>query len=541
MLHLFEHEISIEELPKQFTWPFHYTPHPLCREAAAEVEEYLRSRPDWSEEIAAGKMFGVLVVRTADNKVGFLAAFSGNLAGSNSHEYFVPAVYDMLRPDDFFRVEEAEISAINRQIKELTASPEYLSAEEYLRQTEQQATAQIAQMKALHAERKALRDRRRNEGVSPAQELILESQRDNADMQRLKRHLREEIAKAKSEFSLLEEQINQLRRERHERSAALQMRLFEQFRLKNARGEVKDLCELFAPTPQRTPPAGAGECAAPKLLQYAYDNSLTPIAMAEFWQGLSPRGEVRHHGAFYPSCNSKCKPILMFMMQGLNVEPNPLVAIRPPEPRILWEDEEIVAIEKPCGMLSVRGRSGVRSVEEWAEEHYPTADGPMIVHRLDQSTSGVLLLAKNKPTHQALQQQFISRTIEKSYVALLEGIIPNASGRIDLRQRLDYENRPRQMVSPDGKRSITEYEVIRIEGSRTRIRLCPITGRTHQLRLHAAHHLGLGTPIVGDDIYGRECKADLSDGHRLCLHAERIVFTHPRTGKRIVIDCKEEF
>ena len=168
MLHLFEHEISIEELPKQFTWPFHYTPHPLCREAAAEVEEYLRSRPDWSEEIAAGKMFGVLVVRTADNKVGFLAAFSGNLAGSNSHEYFVPAVYDMLRPDDFFRVEETEISAINRQIKELTASPEYLSAEESLRQPEQQATTQIAQMKALHAERKALRDRRRNEGVSPA-------------------------------------------------------------------------------------------------------------------------------------------------------------------------------------------------------------------------------------------------------------------------------------------------------------------------------------------------------------------------------------
>ncbi|MDO5487913.1 MAG: pseudouridine synthase [Rikenellaceae bacterium] len=540
MLHHFTHDISAIALPEQFTWPFHYTPHPLCRLAAAEVEEYLRSRPDWAEEVAQGKMFGVLVVQTSAGEVGFLAAFSGNLAGTNVHSYFVPPVYDMLRPDDFFRVEEAAISAINRRTDAMLNAEEYTSSKARVELLKEQLQRELSAFKATLASRRANRQRRRTEGEDAAT-LTLESQRDNADLQRLKRRLREELTKAESEFAALEEQINQLRRERHERSAALQMRLFEQFRLRNARGEVKDLCELFAPTPQRIPPAGAGECAAPKLLQYAYDNSLKPIAMAEFWQGRSPRGEVRHHGVFYPSCNSKCKPILMFMMQGLNVEPNPLTAIRPPEPRILWEDEDVVAIDKPCGMLSVRGRSGVRSVEEWAEENYPTAEGPMIVHRLDQSTSGVLLIAKNKSTHQALQQQFISHTIEKSYVALIEGTIPNTSGRIDLRMCLDYENRPRQMVSPDGKRSITEYEVIRVEGSRTRIRLRPITGRTHQLRLHAAHHLGLGTPIVGDDIYGHECRADLSDGHRLCLHAEHIAFTHPRTAERIVIDCREEF
>ena len=263
--------------------------------------------------------------------------------------------------------------------------------------------------------------------------------------------------------------------------------------------------------------------------------------MAEFWQGASPVGEVRHHGAFYPACVGKCKPILEWMMQGLDVEPNPLMEIRPAEPKILWEDEDILAIDKPCGMLSVEGKSGVMSVEKWAAERYPDISSPMIVHRLDQSTSGILLLAKNKAAHSSLQEQFIKRTIHKSYTALLDGIITQPSGRIELPMRLDYENRPRQMVAEDGKQAITEYEVIAIEQGRTRILFHPITGRTHQLRLHAAHHKGLGTPIVGDDIYGHECHADLCDGHRLCLHASEIEFTHPRTGERIEIQCKAEF
>ena len=369
----------------------------------------------------------------------------------------------------------------------------------------------------------------------------MESQRDNADLQRLKKRIKEQTAAAQQIFDQLNEQILALKEERKERSAALQMQLFAQFSMLNARGEVKDLCELFAPTAQRIPPAGAGECAAPKLLQYAYLNSLTPIAMAEFWQGASPVGEVRHHGSFYPACNGKCKPILMHMLQGLDVEPNPLTEIRPPEPEVLWEDEWIVAINKPCGMLSVEGKSGVRSVEEWAHERYPDITTPMIVHRLDQSTSGILLLAKDKQTHQSLQEQFIKRTINKSYTALLEGVISQPKGCIDLPMRLDYDNRPRQMVAEDGKRAVTEYEVLAIEGNKTRILFHPITGRTHQLRLHSAHHQGLNAPIVGDDIYGRECHADLCDGHRLCLHACEIEFTHPHNGERTKIKCKAEF
>ena len=540
MLHRFEQNIEDITAPAQFTWPFHYVPHALSRLAAEELQRHLHTHPEWADEIAAGKMFGVLVVRDANGELGFLAAFSGNLASTNRHPYFVPPVYDMLQPDDFFRREEAEISAINRQVAAIEKGEEYSKVKQQLESAKQHSANELSALKAALAERKQLRAQRRAEGEDSAT-LTLESQRDNADLQRLKRHLREMVATAQQAFDSVCAEVSRLKEERQRRSAALQMQLFAQFRMLNARGEVKDLCELFAPTAQQIPPAGAGECAAPKLLQYAYMNGLHPVAMAEFWQGASPVGEVRHHGAFYPACVGKCKPILEWMMQGLDVEPNPLMEIRPAEPKILWEDEDILAIDKPCGMLSVEGKSGVMSVERWAAERYPDVTSPMIVHRLDQSTSGILLLAKNKAAHTALQEQFIKRTIRKSYTALLDGIIAQTSGRIELPMRLDYENRPRQMVAEDGNQAITEYEVIAIEQGRTRIIFHPITGRTHQLRLHAAHHKGLGTPIVGDDIYGHECHADLCDGHRLCLHASEIEFTHPRTGERIEIQCKAEF
>lgn len=505
--------------------------------AADEVMAYLRSRTEWADEVAAGKMFGVLVVQREDGQVGFVAAFSGNLAGRNDHEYFVPAVYDMLQPDDFFRREEAAISAINRRIADAEQSEEYRAAVQALRECRARAEKDIAALKRSLAQRKVARDERRKAGED-AQLLIFESQRDNADLQRLKRSCREAVAQAEAHLAESQQTIDSLREERSRRSAELQMALFRQFRMLNANGEEQDLCELFAPTAQRIPPAGAGECAAPKMLQYAYRNNLKPLAMAEFWQGASPRGEVRHDGHFYPSCNSKCKPILLHMMQGLDVEPNPLTEITPQEPRTLWEDDVVVVIDKPCGMLSVEGKSGVRSVEMWAHELYGEA---MIVHRLDQSTSGILVVAKSKAAHRALQEQFIRRTVEKHYVALLEGVVAEERGVIDLPMRLDYDNRPRQMIAADGKRAITEYEVVGIENGHTRILFRPITGRTHQLRLHAAHADGLGAPIVGDDIYGRGLHADCCDGHRLCLHACSLAFDHPTTGERITIECRAEF
>ena len=531
MLHRFTIDIEGIELPKQFTYPFHYTPHPLCKAAASEVQEYLCSRTEWHEELLEGKMFGVLVVRDCFDELGFLAAFSGNLAGSNSHEYFVPAVYDMLRPDDFFKREEAEISAINRKIAELKSSEDMHCAEEFLAQEKSYCDNALKEIKARLAEGKAERNKLRANGTYDEQELILASQRENAEAQRQKRAIKERMEIATTRLAVLQAKIDQLKQQRQQRSAELQMRLFEQFRMLNAMGEERDLCDIFAPTAQQIPPAGAGECAAPKLLQYAYKNGLQPLCMAEFWWGNSPKGEVRQHGTFYPACNGKCKPILGHMLKGLNVEPNPLMGITPPEPKILWEDNHLVAIDKPSGMLSVRGKSGVRSAEEWAQERYPEA---MIVHRLDQSTSGILVIAKHKEAHEALQKQFISRSVKKSYVALLEGEITHAEGEIRLPLKLDYEHRPRQMVADDGRAAHTIYKVEGIADGRTRIRFYPITGRTHQLRVHSAHADGLGTPIVGDDIYG-------TSAERLMLHAETIEFTHPTTGEIISLISKAEF
>lgn len=537
-MHRFQQDITAIALPELFTWPFHYEPHPLSRLAAEEVQQYLATQQHMHAEIAGGKMFGVLVVRNREGGIGFLAAFSGNLCGTNHHDYFVPPIYDMLRPGEFFREGEAEISAINARVETLMQSAEYTAAREALHSAKERAEEELSTMKALHKQRKAERDRRRKEGES-GEVLIAESQRDNADMQRLKHHHKARIAEAQHHYDTLSSEIDTLKQQRHERSAELQMEIFSHFRILNAHGEVKDLCTLFAPTPQRIPPAGAGECAAPKLLQYAYLHNLTPLCMAEFWMGASPRGEVRHNGAFYPACNSKCKPILMHMLEGLSVEPNPLVGIIPDEPRIVWEDRWIVAIDKPCGMLSVDGKSGVRSVATWATEHYGSE--AMVVHRLDQSTSGLLLVAKDKATHKALQEQFIRHTIRKRYTALLEGVVEQKRGRIDLAMKLDYDNRPRQMVAEDGKRAITEYEVVEVRDGRTLISFYPITGRTHQLRLHAAHTEGLGMPIVGDNIYGRETHIESDNSHRLCLHASMVEFEHPITRETLHIESKAEF
>ncbi len=530
MFHRFTSNIEGIELPTLFTYPFHYTPHPLCRIAATEVQAYLAQRTEWHEELNEGKMFGVLIVEVG-GEVGFLAAFSGNLAGSNNHEYFVPAVYDMLQPDDFFRRGEAEITAINLKIAELEHADDYLAAKRHLRAMEEAYAATLQSLKELIAQGKAERHRARTEGTASEESLILASQRESAEAQRTKRAAKGRMEEAAATLAHLQEAIDNLKRERQQRSARLQSEIFEQFRMLNAEGTERNLCDLFAPTPQRIPPAGAGECAAPKLLQYAYKHNMRPIAMAEFWWGASPKGEIRQHGNFYPSCNGKCKPILEHMLQGLSVEPNPLMEIAPPEPKVVWEDEDIVVVDKPSGMLSVRGKTGVRSAEEWAQERYAEA---MIVHRLDQSTSGLLVIAKHKEAHEALQQQFISRTVKKSYVALLEGEVTTQRGEIRLPLKLDYDNRPRQMVAEDGRKAHTIYEVEGYAEGRTRIRLYPITGRTHQLRVHMAHAQGLNTPIVGDDIYG-------TSAERLMLHAETIEFLHPTTGEILSLSSKAEF
>ena len=608
MIHFFKKSVSHLALPEKFTYPFHYTPHPLCVLAAEEVKKYIASRKEWQEELASGKMFGVLIVQTdngitnnEENQIGYLAAFSGNLAGKNLHPYFVPPVYDLLQPEGFFKIEEEQISAINIRIRELENSGSYLNSKEKWKIETEQAKAVLNQAKAELKMAKEAREIRRQSSPELSGEeqasLIRESQYQKAEYKRLEKEWKKRLEELETEVRHFDIEIERLKTERKERSAALQRKLFEQFRMLNALGEVKDLYTIFEQTVQKVPPAGAGECALPKLLQYAYLHQLKPLAMAEFWWGDSPKNEIRHHGYYYPSCKGKCEPILQHMLQGLEVDENPLLnpVHEEEELEIVFEDEWLLVVNKPVGMLSVPGKAEDRdSVYHRLKKKYPEATGPMIVHRLDMATSGLLLVAKTKEVHQDLQAQFANRSIKKRYVAVLDGTIikteketkpiaekailiaketvstkktakaerTGRTGRIELPLCLNPLDRPRQMVSrKHGKEAITEYQIIsesekntsesentfnesnRIDESErsinesrkyTRIIFYPLTGRTHQLRVHAAHPEGLGCPILGDELYGK--KAD-----RLYLHAEYIEFRHPIYGDILCIQKEADF
>lgn len=537
--HPFSPSPSPLSLPERFTFPFHYTPHPLCIEAAQEVQRYLMARDEWQKELQEGKMFGVLIVRNASGNIGFLAAFSGILAGSNQHPYFVPPIYDVQQPGGFFRKEEKEISAINNRIRTMEHNPAYQkSREEFTRVTAGAQQILKAAKEALKTA-KAERDKKRLKNLTLAEKatLIRESQFQKAEYKRLEQHWKEQLAVLEIANAAYREEIEKLKAERHLRSATLQQKLFSRFRLLNAKGEVKDLCRIFEDSLHKIPPAGAGECAAPKLLQHAYIHQLQPLAMAEFWWGKSPKTEIRRHGHFYPACRSKCEPILNYMLQGLPVDPNPLLipAAKSSDLEILYEDNDLMVIHKPAGMLSVLSKSDLPSVESICRQRFPDSSHPLMVHRLDMATSGLLLIAKNKEIHKNLQAQFKDHTIRKRYIALIEGNIPEEEGTIELPLCPDPDERPRQIVNAEyGKPAITRYRVLRHGDSITRVAFYPLTGRTHQLRVHAAHPAGLNAPILGDELYGRKAK-------RLYLHAEQIEFRHPRTGQRISIEKKADF
>ena len=448
--------------PARFTYPFCYEPHPLCRLAAAEVQQELQRMT-----LTEGKMFGVLVVESPPSRhpspttlhpspftlhpYSFLAAYSGLLEGRNDWPYFVPPVFDAQQPDGHFKQEERLISA--------------------------------------------MRDDRQRE-------------------------------------------------ERRHRSQQLQLWLFDQYRFLNAHGERRRLVDVWQDyhcserirKKYPLPPGGTGDCCAPKLLQYAYSQGLKPLCMAEFWWGPSPKTEVRQHGQFYPACRGKCKPVLTWMLQGLDVDPNPEEVFGQPrlDITVVYEDDHLIIINKPSGLLSVPGRVGSYSVATILSQRYP---GCLLAHRLDMGTSGLMVAAKSRDVYRSLQQQFSDHTIRKCYVALLDTSLHpspftiHQKGTISLPLLCDPINRPRQVVDYEhGKEAVTDYEMI----DDSRVRLYPHTGRTHQLRMHCAHPDGLGCPIVGDELYGRP--AD-----RLYLHAERLELTHPVTRERMVFEQKADF
>lgn len=537
MIHVFQHSIDDIQLPEKFTFPFHYTPHPLCIMAAEEVQQYLAQRKDWHEELKVGKMFGVLVVQTSDGQIGYLAAFSGNLAHSNHHLFFVSPVYDLLQPSGFFKIEETKISDLNKQIETIKGSSDYLSFKQTYITKSEDVKKSLCEAKSFLKVEKEKRNKLRF-GLLTEEEnlqLIKESQFQKAEYKRLENRLKIELAEIYEIVHSYDIRINALKEERKKRSEALQMKLFDQFRLLNAKGEERGLCEIFASTSLQVPPAGAGECAAPKLLQYAYQNHLHPIAMAEFWWGGSPQAEIRTQGCYYPACKGKCGPILGWMLQGLDVEKNPLEEKVEQTLEIIYEDDWLMAVNKPTGLLSTPGKEQTDSVYTRIHQMCPEMTGPLIVHRLDMATSGLLLIAKNKKVHELLQTMFSRREVKKTYIALLDGIVEPDEGVVDLPLFPDFLDRPRQRVHHEqGKEAVTLYKVLERKDGRTRIAFYPQTGRTHQLRVHAASAEGLNVPIVGDMLYGRKEK-------RLYLHAESLSFIHPIIGKPLHLECPADF
>ncbi len=547
----FNQDVSEISLPERFTYPFVYRTHPLCEIAAQEVQQRLQSEPiphnfglnDFKEGTPLGKMFGVLIVKTADERLAYLAAFSGRLGKQNHYPGFVPPVFDTLNPGGFFLEAVPKLEALSLEIKTLENSQQYHTLKTALSNQKDLAEATIAESREYIKTQKKLRKLQRaaakTELSSEAYQylektLSKESTQQHYTHKDLVKHWKQEVQTAEDQLQPIEQKLQELKRARKSLSNATQDRIFEAYQFLNAKGEWRSLKAIFGQFP---PPSGAGECAAPRLLQYAYLNQLTPIAMAEFWWGTPPLSAVRQHQQFYPACRGKCEPILSHMLQGLEVDQNPLLQNPGLNKKIefLYEDEDILLVTKPPELLSVPGKNVRDSVLWRVQQKYPELEGPIIVHRLDMSTSGLMVLAKNKAAYLNLQSQFVKRKVHKRYTAKLEGIPKLESGTIDLPLRVDLDNRPRQLVCYGyGRQAVTKWRLVKVEGQQSWVHFFPITGRTHQLRVHAAHHLGLGVSIIGDDLYGRA-------EDRLHLHAEELHFTHPSTGQAMEFVWEAEF
>lgn len=548
----FKTDITDIKLPVKFTFPFYYDPHPLSLIAARELQNHILQQTDWAhdfgdpddqESYSIGKMFGVLVVRNEEGQLGYLSSFSGKLADANHHPGFVPPVFDMLKSGNFFLEGMKGLNLLQDEVKSLESVEGYEAAKSKRKTDIAEGQAKIKALKdQIKIDKAARKIKRQNAKeildhqsyTALVDQLARESQQSRIHLKNTTKYWNERNQLNDQNLGTFTDKINEAKAKRAAHSAQLQRQLFDSYKFLNARSEVKTLNDIFSKIP---PTAGAGECAAPKLMQYAFLNNLEPICMAEFWWGKSPKSAIRKHGQFYPACRGKCEPILGHMLQGLEVDDNPLL-INPgihKKIEIIFEDKYILAINKPPDLLSVPGVIIKDSVSDRIEKMYKDQPGPFVVHRLDMSTSGVMIFSKTRAANRGLQKQFMNLSIKKRYIALLEGYLTTDSGTIHLPMRLDLDDRPKQVVDYEqGKPATTHYEVIEKKNNTTKVYFYPITGRTHQLRVHAAHPDGLNHPIVGDDFYGVK-------GDRLCLHAEQIAFRHPITQEEMVIEVGVKF
>ena len=545
--------VNPQQLPKAFTFPFYYQPHPFCVEAAQQLQQQLTNNVQWQHDFGlddshagTGKMFGVLLVRSPQGDIGYFSAFSGKIADQNLHAGFVPPVFDMLAEECFFRAELDEITQLNHQVSTLSANPKKAQLSEQLKQSKTEYKNLEQSLRQQLIENRAARKSERESAQSTfsgdqlknvLDQLAKQSVADKNRLKYLKLEWDEKIATLETQLNTINHEITNAKQQRKTLSNRLQNKLFEQYCFLNANGQNKSLKAIFAQTSTPTPPAGAGECAAPKLLHYAYLHGYQPLALAEFWWGSSPKSEIRQHKQFYPSCHSKCQPILGHMLQGLDVDPNPLEdnwgENKPLE--IIYQDEAIVVVNKPSGLLSVPGKTIKDSAYTRLQTLFPDVEGPFVLHRLDMATSGLLVFALTRRANKHLQKQFITRQVQKRYVALIDGIVTEQQGTIDLPMRGDPDDRPRQLVCYEhGKPAHTDWELIQVVDGKSKLHMYPRTGRTHQLRVHCAHHLGLNIPMVGDGLYGEK-------SNRLHLHAEQLEFDHPYSKKHLKFHADVEF
>lgn len=541
------------DIPVEFPSPFSGVPHSLTHQASGELQHLLSKPEGWHHDFNSpdgGKMFGVLVVRDNDGRVGYLSAFSGMLAGQWSLPGFVPPVFNIAEREEFLPEGESSIEGLTYDISLLENSAERQGLLTQYEQLLQDREAALNGLKLLHQDRRLLRHNQRERLLldetlvdnggheNTLIRLSFESQQDRREQRALCREWNQRIGSIGERLVELDSVITALKRQRSQLSHKLHKKVFSTYVLSNASGEKRQMSGFFV---NAKLPGGAGDCAAPKLLHYAHQHSLLPLAMAEFWWGASPAGGIRHHGHYYPACRGKCGPILPFMLEGLRVQSLSLWGADfhdTDAPPVIYEDDDLLVVNKPSGLLSVPGKEVRDSVLTRLQKRYPDASGPLLVHRLDMATSGLLLVAKSSAIHKALQRQFLQRTIEKRYVAVLDGVLHSASmnaGVVSLPLRVDVDDRPRQLVCFEhGKAASTRWEFISCKEDKTRVYFYPLTGRTHQLRIHASHRDGLNVPIVGDELYGAKAE-------RLLLHAERLSFCHPATGVRIELEATVPF
>ena len=514
-----------------FDSPFCNSPALIAQEAAFALQQQLESLDLGQHDFFApsgGQIFGVLVVRDAEGQLGYLQAFSGQVAEQWQWPGFVSPAFNQQKRQAFLPDAQQTLIEWSLQLQSLKNDPAFIEAQRQLQENEGVMQEHTRTLQAQLVERKAARRVARE----TADEETLATLRGEGEADaRLraddKRHVRERLKALNDAVAVFSDQIEEL----SSRYASLDRETYQHvqasYQLPNAEGQWADLSVLFA---GREPLEGIGDCAGAKLLSSAYRNNLRPIALAEFWWGAEPLDGVRHHRHFYPSCRGRCGPLLAFMLQGLppGRQPDhlqPFTDKRAPE--IVFEDRHLILVHKPAELLSVPGLAMIDSVQSRLQGLHPDLPELQLVHRLDQSTSGLLLLAKTRRDHKALQRQFTGRTINKEYIALLDAEIEGEQGEIDLPLRVDLEDRPRQMVCyQHGKPALTRWRVISREAGRTRVALTPVTGRTHQLRVHMAHVKGLRAPIVGDELYGKP-------GQRLHLHAQTLDFIHPGSGERV--------